>query len=107
RPSLDEPLGFFLEVHRGDSWLYKLPQSLQHFVDDESGAVHFFELFRAAQMNRHDASAPASRSKHPAKPVPSLLPRSLLRPPDAATQAVCNTPRAAKSASRKLRAAAQ
>src|SRR5262249_29902891 len=98
----DEPLGFFLKVHRRDSRLYKFPQRLQHFVDDKSGAVHFFELFRTAQMDRHVARAPACRSKRSAKPVPSLLPRFWPHPPDATGQAACSTPRAATSASRRL-----
>src|SRR5579859_1961178 len=98
--SRDEPLGFFLEVHRGHSRLYKLPQSLQHLVDGESRAMHFFELFGAAQMNRHISSAPASRSTRSAKPVASLLPRSSPRRSDTASQAFGNRRRAAKSASR-------
>ncbi len=49
----DEPPGFFLEVHRRHSRPYKFPQSLQHLVNNQSRAVHLFELIGAAQMNRH------------------------------------------------------
>src|SRR5438128_1685488 len=74
--SRDEPFGFFFKVHRGNARRQKLTQSLHHIVDYQSRAVHFFQLFRAAQMNRHDSSAPASRLKHSVKPAASLHPRS-------------------------------
>src|SRR5262249_20141830 len=107
RLSRDEPLGFFLEVHRRDSVLYKLLQSLQHLVDNQPGAMHFFELFRAAQMNRHVPNAPAFRLTRSAKHAASLHPRSSPHPPGATIPASCSTRPEAKSVFRTHPAAAR
>src|SRR5229473_1354217 len=53
RPPSDFFLGKLLEVHRRDSRLYRASQRGQDFVNDKPGAVHFFQLLRAPEVNRH------------------------------------------------------
>src|SRR5260370_1415264 len=57
RLSGDFFLGQLFEVHRRNSRPHRSAQRRQAIVHDEPGAMHFFQLITAAQMNRHFAHA--------------------------------------------------
>src|SRR5205814_8610582 len=80
RPSGDFFLGNFLEVHRRDSRLHGIAQSRQDFVHEKSGAVHFFQFFRASQVNRHHffqvPSGPSSAAQAGPVSSGSIAPRA-------------------------------
>src|SRR5260370_618572 len=52
-PPGDFFLGKLLEVHRRDSRFYGTSQRAQNLVNDNTGAVHLFQLSPASKINRH------------------------------------------------------
>src|SRR5262249_6659942 len=61
-------LGKLLEVHRRDTRPNDSFEGRQDLVNEETCAMHFFELVRTAQMNRHfpfTKSGPAGRNALP------------------------------------------